>query len=605
MSNLTVFFPSLQDVPVRREPLLRVEVGGRWHPLLRPVRFEQRSGAVPSVRIEMATGRLTSGTQRRLPEAALSAIAPDDLVTVDLVRTGALWSRGSGTVRLFEGTVDGPSLAYSAAGEAAGFNAVDRAAPLLARRVNGQYVPLAAGAPAWLSGVDLVFNPDGRPNMTPQAYAPAGGRTARIFAAPGAEDAEPWTAAQAAGYLLAAYVGVGWLVLPTAAELGDLFGSEVIENVRLEGLSVVEALEALCRPSGLRVTVALARLPGGGIGRTLVFVGRGLGRTISLYHQRPDETFTLARTAMEAARVELSWVDALAALHVAGDVRLYESTFELKPGWDPSLEGQDRETYRRSHSGFGAVADVYRRWVLNEAGQYSGQPVDAGDPHDFSALFGTTDLLQRRRRFLPTISTDALGESLGVLVEISTDGGAGWSRYRGAAGVLRDECGIVLSDDRLPAEVLRAAEAGQLSVRATATVESDARLAVTVERPGLGDDSRGRRRWIDAADRFRWRKVDATSVLSGGPADEVDDSQRLIQYAADLWAAQRHAPAPSRITLPFMSISYRVGDRIDGVRYRAARLARTEGGVPTDPLVEAVVARWSDEAGWQTELELI
>lgn len=605
MSNLAVFFPQLDAVPRIREPLLRVEVGGHWRPYLRPVAFEQRAGGVPRVRLALDCGQSVRGGSRWLVESALRAIEPDELVTVDLVRGGVVSLRGGSSVRLFEGYVDGPALGYGPGGEEAGFRAVDRSESLLGSRVHGQYVEGSGDDPLWLSGVDLAFNPDGRANMTDSSFGPSGVRERHLFTAPDGDDAEPWTADQAANYLVSFYASAPWLTLPSQAELATLFGTDVLENVRLEGRSVLEALEQLGLRAGLRVSVALARDAAGQLTRSLVFVGRGLGRTISLYHQMPGETFTLTRTAMEGLDAEILWADSPARLELAGDVKLYESTFDLVAGWDPDLEGEERDIYRRSgNPNFADHADVYRKWVLNEAGDYSGEPYNAGDAYDFEPLFGHSEYLPRRRRLLPTVSTDALGESYGVYVEVSYDAGETWSRYRGPVSVLRDECGILLSSDQLPPELFHAADRDELRVRVTATVESDSRLGVLVERPGLQDDHRGRRLWQDVSDEYHHRTVGADSIFHGGPSREVDDSERLIALAADLWAAERHASSPGRVRLPFFSVSYRVGDRIDGIRYRYAWLRRTAAGIQSDPFVEAVRQTFSPTEGWRTELTL-
>lgn len=605
MSNLATFFPQRDPVPRMAEPVLRVEVAGHWRPRLRLVGYEQSAGGAPTVSLARDTGRLTESGISWFPESTMRAIDPGDLVTVDLVRSGMMRLRGSHTVRLFEGAIDGPAFAYGPDGDQAGFRAVDRSDALLTCRAGGQQVSGAGGESVWLSGIDLVFNPDGRANMADTSSAPGGGRWRRLFTSPGGVAAEAWTTDQAANYLVSTYAEVAWLNLPTMSDLSRLFGSEVLENVRLEGATVLGALEQLGRRVGIRPTVALSLAANGSLVRTLVFVGRGLGRTISLYHQLPGETFTLTRTAMQRAEVEVAWADAPASLELSGDVKLYETTFSLVPGWDRDLEGDERDAYRRSNNpNFADRADVFRKWVLNEAGDYTGEPFSAGPAYDFEPLFGTGDTLARRRRFLPTISTDDSGQSHGVFVEISTDGGSTWARYRGAVAVLRDECGITLSSDTLPPEVFHAAARDDLAVRVTATVESDMRLAVTVERPGLAADHRGPRLWHDVSDAYHVRVVDTGSIFYGGPGRAVDDGDRLVALAADLWQARRHAPVPSRITLPFLSVSYRVGDRIDGVRYRAARLRRTAGGIDTDPMVTAVKARWTADGGWQTFLEL-
>jgi len=605
VSNLAVFFPTEPSVPVVREPVFRVEVDGHWRHSLRPTVYEQRAGAVPQLDLELDVGREPGSALRWLPESAMRAIGPDELVTVDLVRGTTLGWRSGGTVRLFEGYIDGPEFGYDAQGERTGFRAVDRSHALLSQRVGGQYVPVEGEPPEWLSGLDLVFNPGGEANMSEADETPGGERPRRLFVAPGSETAEPWTAAEAANYLLGFYASAPWLSLPKRGEITQLFGQEVLEDLRLEGRSVLEALEHLARRIGLRATVALSRDASGKLTRALVFVGRGLGRRVSLYHQMPDQAYARTRTFMERLDAKIAWSEALARVELVGDAKLYESTFELQPGWDPEKENEDPTAYHRSgNPNFAPVANVFRKWVLNEAGDYNDQPWELDGPYDFNTLFEQEAYLPRRRRFLPTISTDGMGESYGVYVELSYDDGDTWTRYQGPVRVLRDECGIHLAGDRLPAALYRAAKHDEYRCRVTATVESDSRLRALAEREDLADDHRGRRQWVDVSSDFHYRVVDAASIFALGPSRAVDDTERLQGLADDLFDAGRHAPVPAQIILPTFSTSYRVGDAIDGVRYRYAWLKREAAGLQTDPLVEAVRQSFTSQ-GWRTELTLI
>ncbi len=605
MSNTAVYFPALKAVPTAAQPIFQVCVAGVWAPALRPVEYEQRAGAAPRIKLALDVGRSVTGGPRVFPEAALVAIAPNQLVTVKLIRSGVVVERGLAGLTLFEGYIDGPAFSYSAGGEEAHFWAVDRSEEVLKTTVSGQYVSISGANPVLVGGLDLVFNPGGQPNMSAGSFAPpSGGVAGPVFVAPGATGAQFWTADQAARYLINFYAAAPWLQLPTAAELTQLVGTQTLESVRVEGRTVLEALEHLTRRVGLRATVALSQDATGLLVRSLVLVGRGQGRQISLYHQMPGETFSLAATAMEQAEIEVNWAESLARLELSGDVKTYESTFNLVAGWDLSGEGEERASYRRSDNpNFAGVADVYRKWVLNETGDYSAAPYNRGAAYDLSGLFEGAATLQRRRRFRPTISTDAAGASYGVYVEVSYDGGTTFARYGDAVRVLEEECGVWLSGDGLPAELFYAAARGLLRVRVTAAVESDARLGVEVERPGLQSDQRGRRLWQDVSNGYHYRQVAGTSKFSGGTSKAVDDADRLATLAADLWQAGRLAPTPCRIGLPFFSVSYRVGDQIDAVRYRWAWIKRSAAGIDTSPLVECVRQTFGAE-GWRTELVL-
>src|SRR5690606_8682695 len=151
-----------------------------------------------------------------------------------------------------------------------------------------------------------------------------------------------------------------------------------------------------------------------------------------------------------------------------GDLRRYEVTAELVPGWKPdpnvdnpadvdeavavSEEHIDLEDpsadpwYQRYHangSQFPTYANVGRRWVLNETGRYdaasyarSSGPFDTGryepwEPSDCSILdrkYGEDGELVEEpaaawarlaRPFLPCFSADANRRSLGVVAEAS------------------------------------------------------------------------------------------------------------------------------------------------------------------------------------------
>lgn len=74
-----------------------------------------------------------------------------------------------------------------------------------------------------------------------------------------------------------------------------------------------------------------------------------------------------------------------------GDFKIYEATFDLIKAWDPGLEQDNYESFSPStNPNFCQVKDVYRKWCLNEAGQYSNSPYNQGDAFDFSQIFQST-----------------------------------------------------------------------------------------------------------------------------------------------------------------------------------------------------------------------
>ena len=203
MRYMGVYFPRREEVDRVVPPLVRVTVNGRWRTGLRVVRVEQRVGGAPRVRLELDVGRSARGGPQWLPEAALLAIKPDDLVRVEIVRGGRADWRGLSALVLVEGMIEGPAFNYDAADEGAGFDVLDRSAMILDQHVSGQRHLLGTQVVP-LKGLELTFNMNGRGNRLAEAVS-IEGRPRYVFTAADsgdADDAEYWTAAQAAEYLV-------------------------------------------------------------------------------------------------------------------------------------------------------------------------------------------------------------------------------------------------------------------------------------------------------------------------------------------------------------------------------------------------------------------
>jgi hypothetical protein len=285
-----------------------------------------------------------------------------------------------------------------------------------------------------------------------------------------------------------------------------------------------------------------------------------------------------------------------------GDREVFESTFDLVAGWGDALASYDPDEFSPSaNPDFDAVCDVFRKWVLNEAGEYGDAPYNRGPAPDLTSLFEGEPYVRRHRRFLPCLSRDGLGRSRGVYAEVSLDAGATWKRLHLAARVLGGEAGLYLTDDPLPPEYLRAAMQGYVQVRVTASLESDARLSA--ERiADEGGDLPGRTRFLHVPAGYRYRKRAATSRFHGDPADEADDSAGLQSLVEAAFEADRRCPSPTRIRIPYLALGRRVGDRLAGTRGRRLELARQHTGYETDPAVRRVTFRFAPEP--ETELEL-
>ncbi len=274
-----------------------------------------------------------------------------------------------------------------------------------------------------------------------------------------------------------------------------------------------------------------------------------------------------------------------------------ESTFQLVGGWDPNLEGAADDEYDRSASSdFSLYTNVYRRWVLNEDGAFSGEPYNRGVAYDLTSLFAAEPIAPTSLRFLSCVTLDDAGRGRDPIVEFSIDSGVNWSRWAGRLQVLSDRAGVYLNDTTLPSAFLSAAKAGSARVRVTASLRSP--LPVNVQR-WQGNPFAGLLppRQLDLSKMFIFRRVDVGSihhddVCSGDLiADERDDTAAMTKWLVDrMWRQQQSlASREGQATLKLLDAEGVVhpGDQLldAGAAGRdldeQAQALRREGGVVT------------------------
>ncbi len=405
----------------------------------------------------------------------------------------------------------------------------------------------------------IVFNNTAGP-ATPSPVA-IGSRSTRCFDV--SLSATAWTVADALGYLMATLVPDD-VAVPSLEELDELAGTIDLGVLDVTGMTAGEAIAKVARRGGL--TVRGARC---GKGIVVYRAGRtGPRRTVRL--QATGETFSPETTNLWRGKLTFSRRPARRGVVVIGQKKRYESTFALSKGWDPSLEtSRWRDFVRSLSSNWPIVRDVYRKWVLNEHDWYSGQPWGLS-AHDFSDISGDEFNLPVPRPFLPCLSSDPSGRTLGLVVEIRTGPSAPWRRWRGPLWASGCEAAIYLGGDALGGEFFSAAAADQAQARITATIESDTPLKVSID----GDIDCGRE-LIDLSNRARWDRVHSGSVFFSddelGPPAERDDLAMLEEWAL------RHVETSwgsveAKFELGWVDTSYHVGDLIELLDGRALEL---------------------------------
>lgn len=435
-------------------------------------------------------------------------------------------------IPLFVGRIESIETTLCSGEERIEIVARDFSACLQRVTVYGQRVLRNDGSTILFPGLDTVFNPLGWGNAATESVL-AVGEARTVFSA-GATGGRPWTGADAICYLLSEYASADALSWPDIGQLLALTESFSLRDLDVTGLSLLEALHRCCDAAGVRFQF-LPRLAETGPVQAIAFHRSGSGRIIELNHQPSGEALSLSRTNIGALKSHRAFHPITHRYIGQGDFKVYEATFELVKAWDASLESTNYSLFCPStNPQFHTVKDVYRKWCLNEAGDYSDPPYNRGESYDFSGLFEHAAYIPRRRRFWPALSTDAQGRSLGYFLQVSFDG-VHWWNYQHAFNNLLDECGVWLSSDQLDMDTWVAALKGVLRMRITASVVSDERLTHTLADGPVGSTIPVVDHVLTLPRRFMYRQVSPHSTFASLPAsglgvpDEADDSAALHQ----------------------------------------------------------------------------
>ncbi|MFH1371025.1 MAG: hypothetical protein ABII09_07040, partial [Planctomycetota bacterium] len=471
---------------------------------------------------------------------------------------------------IFAGQVERIETKLGSDGETIEVVARDFSATLERITVFGRYVQDIDGRIVFLEGARTVFNESGQPNASSELVEHKGNST-RLFAA-NTLGARLWSCAEVIKYLLWEYLPAGQLFVPDDDRLSALAGDESVRNLDVTGMSLLGAIEKCCGPAGLEFKF-VPRLSENGPSQGIVFYRKGTGRSVELNLQQSGGRLSVSKTNIWKAASKRG--TPVTHRYVGqGDNKVFEATFDLARGWDWHDEDVDYEKFSPStNPEFHKVRDVWRKWCLNETGEYTNPPFVETPAFDFTQVFGTDKFVHRRRRFWPAISCDTQGRSLGYFLEVSYDTGTHWWQYMHAFDNLLDECGIWLASDKLDIDTWIAALKGVLRFRLTASVVSDERLSCTEAIGPVGGVVPVVERIVNAGGKFKFRKVTGKSIfagfkdglvvdpvdMTGFGADEADDSAALNQFV------RRQAQAGAAIETfdiqtPYLAVGFEVGD---------------------------------------------
>jgi len=566
MSNRIDFFQSAQTGLALPSAWVSILVDGTLCPVAEPIEII-RSGWP-----EFSWARLAYNpaaylsTGLTVVEEIETLFAMGKTVCIRQYFNGVPPSAAAFSVPIFCGQIESIDTKLTSDGEKTEIVARDFSANLKRVSVYGQRLAQASGSSIFLAGLDTAFNPGGKANANPEPIT-VNGKSYTSFCTDSSQG-KLWSCAEVIEYLLCEYLTGGQLQTPNIDQLKVLTSNQTVRDLDVTGLNLIEALHLCCERTGLKFNF-VPRLVPTGPGQTIVFYKSGTGRAVELNCQQNGEQLSISKTNIASVHSKRNFWPITHKYIGQGDFKIVEATFELVKAWDPDLEDINYDKFSPlSNPDFYQVKDVYRKWTLNEAGDYSSAPYNQGDAFDFSKIFGSANFARRRRRFRPTLTADKQEKSLGYFLQVSFDDGAHWWQYLHAYNILLDECGLWLASNSLDVDTWVAALKGVLRFRITASVISDERLTCVVSDGPVNSTVPVVEHIITLPRKFKYRRVSDQSIFANstddalGAADEVDDTDALYEFVRHRSAVSSETIETVDIQTPNLVLDYRVGDKV-------------------------------------------
>lgn len=365
------------------------------------------------------------------------------------------------------------------------------------------------------------------------------------------------------------------------------------------GMYLPQALDELLLPHGYSWSVEHITREDGTLDRQIVIFRRGAGpeKTVKLAASGEDRDLSTS----SVAAVEATWNIAEGAniVEVYGSFLEVEGTFELQRAWPASKDSLTVLDLEKDgdNSQYEANPDVWRKWVLNEAGDYtatrSGNTLfdlneieieDGGDK-----ALGENNII-RRRRFYPPLTKAPDDGRRDYLVEYlhQSDTYGDLPEWRNVltlpdahVAILERECGIIFNGQKPPEELVRLG--ADARVRITACLRGDQRLSYTAVKTEVSPNGADIRLMVNAETRYHKRQriedTDATycsryadeNLYSDGvipDADTADDTTAIEFFAIRTRNLEQSARLAPVITLQGYHPEYKIGDLITEVEGR-------------------------------------
>lgn len=407
-----------------------------------------------------------------------------------------------------------------------------------------------------------------------------------------------------------------WIKNPDRADVKPVVGNDpfLLRDVEMPmGIFLPEALDRLLEPHGFGWCVELEMNR-----RTIRLFDKNAPSLVLVPGQSLGEGEHIDPFVQEycAAGIDWSLAECVNEVRILGDYKRYEITIELCRAWpvaDDALHASDLKVIHAgdpndTSSQFLEKPRVWRDFVANEAGDYTGtrDGGSPGIPHEPYFAFGSKiglvtpeDFGVRRRKMLPMLTRfegdpamqDEIGQSHGVELEwwdkAANNGAGGWRPNAWNFAILDREFGIRFTDAFPPQEIVD--QGAGAKVRVTCSVASDARLEGLAPFDGVGPAVLLRPLLLEMPDHFFYRVVTGISKyadrfldpedIDGPYADQIDDSEKIENYAIDVRDAWDQADVHGTIELEGCDrTAYLLGDGISRLGGREISLSGGRNG---------------------------
>jgi hypothetical protein len=417
-------------------------------------------------------------------------------------------------------------------------------------------------------------------------------------------------------------------------------------NTPMTGRAWPQLVHDFLRDKGFGMTFRTETSGGSASTRLDLFILQA-GPLKDVWLQPPGSALDPRFSNVGAARVGRDLRQVVNSWNIDGALVRYEGSFVLAPMFPmASADGATSSAinaFDKSGTGYQtgtAKRDAYRLYAYDETGDghYApGTNTAITTPGDFTDLFGTGSYAKRRRPARGDLITrDDKGVPYRYRLDYSTNytgpspgrwnGTGTWKPVTGGFAVCDDRLGIrvtvenpnswsVGDDPTTNAPVVLKGIEAQCAVavgknftlRLTAVIEGDFASGGYASKTSNSPLAQTIERRIDARDRYASEVVDGGSVNNTATTDLVsrNDGDLALAEAIQNRTATEAGVLDGQIEIPYITTSFRIGDRIRGINGRGLGF-RTDGGGPSStPVYPLVVGRRITNSPRQSTLLIV